>query len=600
MLEPLRGRYLRTRTSRIMKKRWRIRPHDPQRIEALRRAIDVPAFVAQLLIARGLQDPGTARSFLDARLTGLRDPNELPGVPEAIDVIFRAITDKKRIVIYGDYDVDGMTGTALLWQCLKMLDADVGYYVPHRLDEGYGLNEEALKSLASNGTALVVTVDCGIASVAEAEIAAQLGIELVITDHHQMAERLPQAAAIVHPRLPGTSYPFGELSGSGVAFKLAWALCQRACGASKVSERMKNFLMQSIALASMGTVADVVPLVDENRLIVRHGLLSLKQRPTLGLATMMRVCGIADKQSFDSEDIGFMLGPRLNASGRLGQAQLAVELLTTQSAERAQALAEYIEELNNSRQSLERSIYLAANKQAKEQFDSSNNAALVLADRGWHAGVIGIIAGRLAEKYHRPVVMISIDELGIKPAAGSARSVPGFDLCRALSQCSEHLLSHGGHAAAAGLKIEPERIEAFREDFCECVAAEITSDKQVADLWIDAEAPLSAFTLSSVSQIEQLAPFGQGNGRPMLCATGVDLAEPPRRIGGGGRHLALKFTQHGMQMRGVAFGGGDWADEMEALGQPMKIAFRPYINEFRGRRTVELQLADWRAADDID
>ncbi len=583
-----------------MKKRWRIRPHDPQRIETLRRAIDVPAFVAQLLIARGLQDPGHARNFLDARLSGLRDPNDLPGMPQAVEVISRAIAEKKRIVIYGDYDVDGMTGTALLWQCLKMLGADVGYYVPHRLDEGYGLNEDALKTLASNGTAMVVTVDCGIASVHEARVAAQLGIELVVTDHHQMTDTLPAAAAIVHPRLPGSSYPFGELCGAGVAFKLAWALCQRACDAQKVSVRMKNFLMESVALAALGTVADVVPLVDENRIIVRHGLLSLKERPTLGLATMMRVCGLADKRSFDSEDIGFTIGPRLNAAGRLGQAQLAVELLTTQSEERALALAEYIEELNSSRQSLERSIMLAANKQATSQFDPDNDSALVLADRGWHAGVIGIIAGRLAEKYHRPVVMISIDELGIKPAVGSARSVPGFDLFQALAHCSEHLLSHGGHAAAAGLKIEPERIEAFREEFCEYVAAEISSDNQVADLWIDAEAPLSAFTLSSVSQIEQLAPFGQGNGRPMLCATGVGLAEAPKRIGGGGRHLALKFSQHGKQMRGVAFGGGDWADEMEAAGQSLAIAFRPYINEFRGRRTVELRLADWRPANTDD
>lgn len=583
-----------------MKKRWRIRPHDPQRIDALRRAIDVPAFVAQLLIARGLQEPTQARSFLDARLSGLRDPNELPGMPGAVDVIFRAMAAKKRIVVYGDYDVDGMTGTALLWECLKMLDADVGYYVPHRLEEGYGLNVDALKTLAEKGTSLIVTVDCGIASVDEAETASQLGIELVVTDHHQMTDTLPKAAAIVHPRLPGSSYPFGELCGAGVAFKLAWALCQRACDAQKVSERMKNFLMRSVALAAMGTVADVVPLVDENRIIVRHGLVTLKERPSLGLATMMRVCGIADKRSFDSEDIGFMLGPRLNASGRLGQAQLAVELLTTQSQERAEALAEYIEELNNSRQSLERSIFLAANKQAKAQLDSQDYAALVLAERGWHAGVIGIIAGRLAEKYHRPVVMISIDELGIKPAVGSARSVPGFDLCQALSQCSEHLISHGGHAAAAGLKIVPENIEAFREEFNEQVAVEITAEQQEADLWIDAEAPLSAFTLSSVSQIEQLAPFGQGNGRPMLCATGVDLAEAPKRIGGGGRHLALKFSQHGMQMRGVAFGGGDWADEMAAAEQPLKIAFRPYINEFRGRRTVELQLADWRVASDAD
>ena len=449
-----------------MKKRWRIRPHDPQRIETLQRAVGVPAVVAQLLLCRDVCEPQAARIFLDAKLSDLRDPLELPGIEAAVKCISRAVAERRRIAIYGDYDVDGMTATALLWQCLRLLGADVGYYVPNRIDEGYGLNAEALRKLADQGAKLIVTVDCGVTAVAEAQTARELGLELVITDHHQLADQLPVAAAIVHPGLPGAAYPFAGLSGSGVAFKLAWALCQQSSGAKRVSPRMREFLLQAVALASLGTIADVVPLVDENRVLVRHGLESLRQRPTLGLSTLMKLTQLDRKAQLSTEDVGFTLAPRLNAAGRLCQAQLAVELLITDSEERATALAQYINELNGSRQSLERSIYLSANKQAKEQFDPETDAALVLADRGWHAGVIGIVASRLVDKYHRPVVLLSLDELSVAPAVGSARSVPGFDLHQGLVHCAEHLLSYGGHAAAAGLKISEDRIDAFRADFC--------------------------------------------------------------------------------------------------------------------------------------
>ena len=582
-----------------MAKRWRIHSHDPDRIASLAQAAQVPAVVAQLLICRGIHDPATARVFLDCKLTGLRDPQELPGITEAARLVHEAVSQRRRIVVYGDYDVDGVSGTSLLWQCLKMLGADVGYYVPHRLEEGYGLNCEALTTLASQGAQVLITVDCGIASVAEAEKARELGLQLIITDHHEMADRLPEAAAIVHPRLPGHSYPFSGLCGAGVAFKLAWALCQCASQARKVSPHMKDFLMQAVALAALGTVADVVPLVDENRVLVRHGLLSLKQNPTLGLATLMKVSKVAERAQLSSEDIAFALAPRINAAGRLGQARLAVELLTTTNAARAQELAEYIEQLNESRQSLERSILLAASKQAQEQFDPENDAALVLADHDWHPGVIGIVAGRLVEKFHRPVVLIALDKLGVKPGVGSARSVAGFNLHEALLACTSHLLGHGGHAAAAGLKIAEQNIAAFREAFCEHASGEIAQADRVAELWIDAEAPLSAFTPRVVEQIDSLAPFGQGNCRPLLCATDVTLAEPPKQIGNGGRHLALKISQHGVRLRAVAFGQGDAVEELSGLNGPLSIAFRPVINDFNGRRSVELHICDWRVAEPV-
>jgi single-stranded-DNA-specific exonuclease len=576
-----------------MAKRWRIHSHDPDRIGSLRRAAGIPDVVAQLLICRGISDPDEARSFLDPKLSSLRAPELLPGCSQAAELIHRAIRDRRRIVIYGDYDVDGMTGTAILRQCLRLLDADVGYYVPHRVDEGYGLNDEAIRTLASQGAQLLVTVDCGIASVAAAATARQCGLELIVTDHHQPGPRLPEAAAIVHPALPGSDYPFHGLSGSGVAMKLAWAVCQQASGAKKVSQRMRDFLLEAVGLAALGTVADVVPLVDENRVLVRHGLASLQNRPTLGVATLARVAKLDEKVRWDAEDIGFALAPRLNAAGRLGQAQLAVELLVTDRPERAEELAQYVDGLNSSRKTLEGSIYLAANKQVKQDFDPERDSALVLAEHGWHPGVIGIVAGRLADKYHRPVVMIAWDQMGFKPGAGSARSVPGFDLGAALEACGEHLLSHGGHAAAAGLRIEQANLEAFRAAFCEQAAAEIGPENRVAELWIDAEAPLSEFTLKVAQQIEQLAPFGQGNARPLLCTTGVTLAGPPKPIGDG-HHLSLQLAQHGINLRAVAFGGGDWADDLATLDRPIDIAFRPVINSFRGRRSVELHLVDWR------
>ena len=577
-------------------KRWRFLPHDADRISRLEQTAGVPPIVAQLLIARGVYDGEAARTFLDAKLTGLREPDLLPGAADAADRVYAAIRERRKIVVYGDYDADGISGTAILLLCLRLLGADATYYVPNRLEEGYGLNAAALRSLAERGASLVVSVDCGIASLEEARLARELGLELIVTDHHEFAASLPDAAAIVHPRLPGHSYPFGGLCGAGVALKLAWAVCQRASQAKRVTEPLRNFLMSAVGLAAIGTVADIVPLVDENRIIVRHGLNSLKAMAPLGLSVLMQLAKVGDKPCLESDDIGFCLGPRINAAGRFGQAQLAVELLTTESRERAQQLAEYIHELNGSRESLERSIQLAAAKQVKEQFDPEGDSALVLAGRGWHAGVIGLVAGRLAEKYHRPVVLISLDQLGIKPGIGSGRSPNGMNLHAALASCGEHLVGYGGHAAAAGMRIDESRVDAFRAAFCEYAASESSGGTKVGEVRIDAEGPFCQLTTQTVRQIESLAPFGCGNPRPVLCATGVRLAEPPKKIGATERHLQLRLIQNQTRIRGVCFGGGEWCEELAAAGGPLDIAYRPIINTFRDRQTVEVQLVDFRVS----
>ena len=582
-----------------MPKRWHVRPHDAAVVAALERAAGVPSIVAALLAGRGVTRPGDVKAFLSGNLTDLRDPETLPGVPEAADRILAAVRAGRQIVVYGDYDADGMTATAILVGCLEALDATPRWYVPNRFEEGYGLNAEALEKLAAEGASLVVTVDCGIASVAEAVRAKQLGLELIVTDHHSFADTLPEAAVLVHPRLPGTAYPFGELCGAGVAFKLAWAIATRASGSKQVTPRLREMLLRGVGLATLGTVADVVPLVDENRIIVRRGLECLRQRGGPGLAKLLELASLHEKRTLESEDVAFRLAPRLNAAGRFGEAAKGIELLTTADVARAESLATYIHELNTRRETEERSILLAATKQALEQFDPEADAALVLADRGWNAGIVGIVAGRLAERFHRPVVVIAQGTHEGLVASGSVRSVPGFDVHAALLPCRGLLVTCGGHAAAAGLRVEENRIAEFREAFLAEVAARMPAELRRAQLALDGETTLTGLSLHAVEQLEQLAPFGQGNRRPILCASRVALVEPPRAFGGGGRHLSMRLVQHSTKIRGVAFGGADWLPHLPPPGQPFHIAFKPKINEFQGRRTAELELVDWRP-DGID
>ena len=572
---------------------WRIAPHDQQQIEALQRAAGIPAIVAQLLLTRGIDQAEMAESFLHPKLSDMRDPADFPGIDSAVPRIAQAITKKQSIMIHGDYDADGITGTAILYRCLKLLGADVRYFIPNRLGDGYGLKSDRLKQFAEDGIDMVITVDCGIASVEEADAAQQLGLELIVTDHHTPGQRLPTAAAILHPGLPSMPYPFAGLCGAGVAFKLAWGLCQHKSESKRVTPQLKTFLLQAVGLAAIGTVADVVPLLDENRSLVHHGLGSLLRQPVPGLAALMEITRLSDKKRLGGEDIGFTIAPRLNAAGRLGQAPLAVELLTTDDPARARSLADYLHELNKSRESIERSVYLAANKQAQAQLDAGSHSALVLAGMGWHKGVIGIVAGRLAEKYHCPVLVTSLDEMGVQPGVGSGRSIQGFNLAQALQACDPFLVGHGGHAAAAGFQCESENIDRFRIAFCEYADAQSSGAMQQAELNIDAEVPLSGLTLQAVEHIERLEPFGQGNRRPLLCSSQIEIREP-KTIGNGDKHLALKVVQNGLTLRGVAFGRGYWVNELQQLTDSVAIAFRPVINTFRGQRNVELHLEDWK------
>jgi single-stranded-DNA-specific exonuclease len=580
---------------------WRLLPHDRGAVDRLARSLQLSPLVAQLLVNRGFAGADDARRFLDAPLSGLHSPELLPGVPAAAERLLAAIAENRKICVYGDYDVDGVTGSAVLIQCLTLLGAKPDLYVPRRLEEGYGLNCDALKQIAENGAKVVVTVDCGIASLAEAEEARRLGLELIVTDHHEMKETLPDAAVLVHPRLPGSSYPFGKLCGAGVAFKLAWALAMRRCGGEKVTPAFREFLLDAVALVSLGVVADVVPLHDENRILVRYGLNRLRQKPPLGLQALCAAAGIEAGKELRASDIGYRIAPRINAVGRLGQATVAVELLTTTVHTRAVDLAKYLEKLNADRQTIERETL----RRAREMIDLEGHGsapALVLASSDWHGGIVGIVAGRLAEQYARPALMITLPKPGAEDdgerarlAVGSGRSMHGVALHEALKACGELLVGHGGHAAAAGFRLLPENVLPFRERFCAHVAFLFPGGTPSPELVLDAETSLGAVTLGLVADLDRLEPYGAENRRPLFLAGGLTVQGEPRKVGQGERHLSFRVRQGATTLKAIAWGMADRAAELMSAAGACCIAFTPKRNEWEGRVSVDLEVTDFQA-----
>jgi single-stranded-DNA-specific exonuclease len=569
---------------------WRLLPFDSGRIAALSRSAGISPLVAQLLINRGIDEPGRAVAFLEAKLGSLNDPETLPGAVEASARVVRAIQQDRPIVIYGDYDVDGVCGTSVLWACLRLAGArQVHYYIPHRVEEGYGLNAEALRRLAETHQApLVITVDCGISAVKEAAHARELGIELIVTDHHAIGADLPAAAVLVHPRLPGSAYPCADLCGAGVAFKLAWQICKSFGDGKKASPHLRDYLVRSLGLVAMATVADVVPLVDENRILVRHGLAAISATPTAGLRALMAVSGCLDRSRLTTGTVGFGLAPRINAAGRLERAMRAVEMLTTDDPELARAIAEELDLINARRQELEREILQQAQEMIRAAGGSSDRSAIVLGRKGWHPGVIGIVASRLVDFYHRPVVVVAF---GDDVAQGSARSVAGFNLYEAIRDCSEGLIAYGGHAAAAGLKLTEDHFPVFAQQFEERCRRLLTPELLQKALQIDAEVQLAVLTLSVVQDIEKLEPHGIGNPRPLLLASGVRVLGEPRLVGEQKNHVQLRLMQGNTQLKAIGWNMAEKAKGLEA-GTPCTILFHPSINEWNGRRDVQLELRD--------
>ena len=578
-----------------MPRDWRFAPHDKSRVARICRELQCSPLLGRVLVARGHDDSGATRSFLTAPLNDLHDPAGLPGVDEAADRIVSALRGDRRITVYGDYDVDGVTATSILWHCLRLAGGRVDYYIPCRMSEGYGLNSEAVRQLHEEDPGrLVVTVDCGIGSLEEADLAGELGLELIVTDHHVLSDQLPSASCVVHPRRPDSSYPFPDLCGAGVAFKLAWAVCQRLGDGRRASPAMREFLKSAVGLAAMGTVADVVPLVGENRIFVKHGLRALQEMKMVGLGMLMKVAGLDSKAQLTAEDIGFGLAPRINAAGRLGQARLAVELLTTDDRERAAQLADYIDQLNKNRQTVERRTFRDAKEMVEQSDELQQAAGLVLAHGDWHRGVIGIVAGRIAERFGRPTILIAIDE-DDGMGQGSGRSVGEFDLHAAVTDCGRHLETFGGHRAAVGLCLRKEAIPEFRDAFASRVESHRDECNGHQMIRVDAEVQFAELSRNAVKELEALGPYGCEHQRPRFVANRVKLAEEPRKMGGGDRHLSVKFRQGNKVLRGVAFGKGDWADELAESRGDLNICFAAAINSYKGYENVELELIDWQS-----
>jgi len=559
--------------------------------------LNTSELIAQLLYNRGIDQTDEARQFLQPSLNDLIEPHRMIGIAPAVKRIQKALHDDEKIVLYGDYDVDGITGVSILWHCLKLAGVEVEYYVPHRITEGYGLNSEAIKKLAEKGTRLIITIDCGITACAEAKLAAELGIDLIITDHHSQDEQLPQAYAIVHPDLADQDYPNKHLCGAAVAFKLAWALAQKLSGAQKVSPEFRDYLLNATALVALGTIADVVPLVGENRVLASFGLAGLAQSENTGIKALILASGL-NGEKLDSTDIGFKLAPRLNAAGRMGHARLAVELFTKSSPTQAAEIAGYLEQQNRLRQKTEKQI----TEQAIEQlttlgFDKPGHRAIVLAGENWHGGVVGIVASRIVDKFNCPTIILSIEN---DVAKGSGRSIAGFDILAAIQSCSQYLDAFGGHTMAAGMTLKTKNIDAFRQAFNEHAQSVTVEEDMVHKLDIDAEVTLADLDLKTVTMIERLSPFGAGNPHILLSARKLKLIGSPRTMGKKADHLQMTVAdaddpephmRAGGIMRVVAFNKAKWEKRL-IDAETFELAFEPQINRFNGNTTVEMIARD--------
>lgn len=544
--------------------------------------------VERVMAARGMDSPGAAEAFFDIRLSQLHDPSLMPDLDRAARRILEELGRGGQVVIYGDYDVDGVTATAILMRMMQAIapGARVWWYIPHRVDEGYGLNPDAIAQVCAQihagGSGVIVSVDCGVTAVAEARIAAEAGIDLIITDHHNAPpslDALPPAFAVVHPRRPDSAYPFGELSGAGVAYKLAWRLATLSAGRARVSDAMRDLLIELLALAALGTIADVVPLVGENRVIARYGLGRIQNSPFVGLRALVQASGLAG-EDVDAQGVGFKLAPRLNACGRLGHANEAAELLTTSDAGRAREIAEGLTETNNQRRKVESAIFEEASLLAQAAgMTSDDRRAIVLANEAWHTGVVGIVCSRLVERYARPCIL-----MGREGALchGSGRSVEGFSLHAALEACSEHLISFGGHDMAAGMRVESSRLDAFVEAFTGIANQRIAVSDLCGAVEFDADSSLDELSVDMVRQLSRLEPFGRQNPPVRLRLCALRIVEPPRLLGSTGKHLALRVRdREGRWARLVAWGWGLRIDELRN-GQEIDAVVTPKVSTYGG------------------
>ncbi len=573
-----------TRITPTAETRWNILPASATESSAIAGSYGLHPVVARILAARGWIMGSTGLGeFMAPVLKLLRSPFELGGMEAAVERTTRAIANREKICIFGDYDVDGVTSTALLWGTLRKLGVTARVVIPHRIQDGYGMNVARVEEIARDGITLILTVDTGVTAVEPIRRARELGVDVVVTDHHLAGDALPEAAAMVNPNNADDYYEHGRLCGVGVAFKFAHALLKRSDLPEAESRR---FLMDQLDLVALGTIADVVPLLAENRVLARHGLDALVATKRPGLRALIEIAGLAGRPA-TAEFVGFGLGPRLNAAGRTDDARLAFDLLTTTDPAEATRLAKHLDHLNRERRTIEDEILTASIDEAETIMTGEACHALVVGGEGWHLGVVGIVASRLTERYAVPAIVLAIDN-GL--AKGSARSVPGFDIHEALSACGSCLVAFGGHAAAAGLRLEVSSLPRFRRELNEHAGGVFSRLDRTRTIDVDAEVNSGDVTWELLNDIRRLEPFGSQNPPPLFLMRGVRAAAPPRIVGR--NHLRMKLGQGDRSFNSIGFSLGHLKPAFE--GGEMDILFRPKENEFNGTRSLELELVDGR------
>jgi len=563
---------------------WQIKD-DPSSASWLARNLGISRLLASLLVHRNITSTDSAQSFLFPKLGVLRDPFLLKDMDKAVELIQSFIVEKKKITIFGDYDADGITATSLLYDFFSRLKTPISFYIPHRLEEGYSLNEKAVREIANGNTGLIITVDCGISSFSEIALAQKLGMEIIVTDHHQLPSGFKPLCPTINPLRPDSAFPFRELAGVGLAFYLAIAMRSNLRDTGFFQDTSEPDLRTYLGLVAIGTVADIVPLIEENRILVKSGLTVLAETQKPGIKELLRVSGINNNQAITTHDIAFKLAPRLNAIGRLGPATRAVHLLTTDDEAEASSIATQMDTLNTQRQKIQNGIVSECRKKIDKMEDLERNRTIVLSNPQWHRGVVGIVASKIVDEYYRPTLILNVEGDLLK---GSARSIDGFDLYKALSDLSDLLTQFGGHEYAAGVTLESKNYEEFCDRFEELASKKLDTKDMTPKIEVDTKLGLESVSPQLLKDIEMLLPFGHKNPQPIFWAGPVKVAFSTVV---GKDHLKLKIKEKGISFDCIAFGK---AALHPLEGKLLDILFHVEINTWQGTESIQLVIVDLR------
>ena len=573
----------------MVKKRWVIEERDHALESYLSRELNIAPLVSRILINRGIKDTLSGNEFLHASSSSLNDPFLLNDMEKAAAFLIQAIHEKRRILIYGDYDVDGVTASALYLEFFRKLGVDADLYIPDRVSEGYSLNEAAIHRARSRGFDIILTADCGTSSIGPIRLAQGLGMDVIVTDHHEPPEELPQALALINPARHDSTYPYKGLAGVGVAFKLVQAITQMLELRGQKSEQ--NALSSYLDLVALGTIADVAPLTGENRVFVKEGLALLTAEKRIGIAALKEVSGIAGRE-VTGGTIGFILAPRINAAGRLSKAEAAVRMLTTGDGQEARGIADSLDQMNQERQRIESRIRDEVREKISREIDINKEKVIVMASREWHQGVIGIVASKVVDEFYRPCILISLQEDG--SGKGSARSIPRFNIYKGLEACSDLLDRFGGHKYAAGLTIKSANIPLLRERLSAVITERLAEEDLTPQIILDAEINLDEISFPLLKEMGLLPPYGMANPEPVIATKGLRIMEPKIV---GRDHLKMKLKKGNVYLDSIGFSMGSAYNDIIQSGREIDIAYTPELNFWKGTYGVQLRLKDLKPAD---